>query len=271
MYIRKDALQSGLNPYVSLDDNKGFNIGMDVAMLILERGEEYAECEPEKETAFLLFCGEADFAADGRAWHVSRSNEFSEEASCLHVPRATRVLIRAKMHCEIYIQRVKNDKAFDARCYLPQDVQVQRAGATSLQGTMRRNIKTIFDYDNTPYSNMVLGEVVSFPGRWSSYPPHTHPQPEVYFYRFDKPQGFGAGFANGEVYQTSHNGLLLIQNGFHSQAAAPGYGLCYAWGIRHLPGNPWQKTRIDEPEHVWMLQKEAEFLSDKALASDSQT
>ena len=28
-------------------------------------------------------------------------------------------------------------------------------------------------------------------------------QPECYFYRFDKPMGFGAGWGNGEIYETS--------------------------------------------------------------------
>ena len=143
-------------------------------------------------------------------------------------------------------------------------MHTQRAGANGeLNGTMRRNIRTVFDYGNAPYSNMVLGEVVNFPGLWSSYPPHHHPQPEVYFYRYDKPQGFGVGFTNGNIYETRHNGLLLITDKFHSQAAAPGYALCYVWGIRHLPGNPWEKTRIDDEEHTWMLQKNPDIWREK--------
>lgn len=108
-------------------------------------------------------------------------------------------------------------------------------------GCMRREIKTFFDYDNAPYSNMVLGEVLNFPGKWSSYPPHHHPQPEVYFHRFDKLQGFGVSFAGGEIFKSGHNGLTVITSGFHSQGAAPGYAMCYVWGIRHLDGDPWKK------------------------------
>ena len=142
--------------------------------------------------------------------------------------------------------------------YTPETVQTQHAGANGeLMGCMRREIKTFFDYDNMPESNMVLGEVLNFPGKWSSYPPHHHPQPEVYFYRFDHPQGFGAGFANGEIYKTGHNGLAVITSGFHSQTAAPGYAMCYAWGIRHLDGDPWKKTRIDDPEHEWLWKRDA--------------
>ena len=267
MYIKYSAQTANLHPYLLLEEGKGREVGMDVALLVLERGETYAESEPNKESAFLLFCGSAMFCANDEEWRVRRESEFTEEASCLHVCAGTRVAIRAQEHCEIYVQRVVNEFRFAAKCYLPEEVQIQRAGVVELQGTMRRNIKTIFDLENAPYSNMVLGEVLSFPGKWSSYPPHHHPQPEVYFYRFDKPQGFGAGFGNGELYQTGHNGLLVIQSGFHSQVAAPGYGLCYVWGIRHLENDPWIKTRIDEPEHVWMLQKGAQFLSENTQES----
>ena len=159
-----------------------------------------------------------------------------------------------------------NDRAFDARLYAPAgakvpcaaEIMVQHAGDKGeLMGCMRREIKTFFDYESAPYSNMVLGEVLNFPGKWSSYPPHHHPQPEVYFYRFDHPQGFGAGFGNGGIYATHHNGLSVINPGFHSQTAAPGYARCYMWGIRHLPDDPWRKTRIDDPEHEWLWKADA--------------
>lgn len=260
MYIRKNTLRAGQNVYLTTARGKGREIGMDVSLIVLEAGETFALLEPKKEAALLLFCGAITWTAGEEERAASRASEFAEEASCLHVCRGTRVFVRASAHSELYLQMVKNEKAFPPVFYGPADIQVQRAGVTELQGTMRRNIKTIFDIENAPYSNMVLGEVLNFPGKWSSYPPHFHPQPEVYFYRFDKPQGFGAGYANGEVHQTTHNGLLVIQSGFHSQVAAPGYGLCYVWGIRHLPGDPWRKTRIDEPEHTWMLQPGAEFL-----------
>ena len=137
-------------------------------------------------------------------------------------------------------------------------MQIAHAGNEGeLGGCMRREIKTIFDLDNAPYSNMVLGEVLNYPGKWSSYPPHHHPQPEVYFHRFDHPQGFGASFADGMVYTSRHNGLTVIRNGFHSQVAAPGYAMCYAWGIRHLKENPWENTRIEDEEHSWLWENDA--------------
>ena len=254
MYIQKQEFRPGFNDYLRSDAGVGREINMDVQLLILERDDTIRIEEPEKEMAILLFEGTADAALDGQTRRISRQDTFRDGAWCIHICAGTPVVLQAREHCELYIQKTANERTFPSRIYGPDDVQTVEAGNNGeLDGTMRRYIRTFFDYSNAPYSNMVLGEVQNFPGRWSSYPPHHHPQPEVYFYRFDKPQGFGAGFANGEIYKTGHNGLLVIQSQFHSQVCAPGYPLIYAWGIRHLPGDPWDKTRIDDEEHTWLL------------------
>ena len=256
MYFNKHP-QRGYNAYI---DAKTDDLGtqMDVGLLVLEPGDAYAIEEPEKETAVLLFEGSVSLRWAGKTAEADRPDCFHFEAYCLLCPRGVRIEIEARSHAELFIQQTLNARDYEPVLYTPESVQVQHAGANGeLMGAMRREIKTFFDYENAPFSNMVLGEVLNVPGRWSSYPPHHHPQPEVYFYRFDHPQGFGAGFANGEIFRTEHNGLAVINRDFHSQVAAPGYAMCYAWGIRHLDGNPWEKTRIDDPEHAWLWKPDA--------------
>ncbi|MBQ7262397.1 MAG: 5-deoxy-glucuronate isomerase [Synergistaceae bacterium] len=256
MYIRKEPAP-GYVPYVTRgEDDHG--LGMSVGLLTLEPGASHAFEDPTDELALDLLVGKVTFAWGGEERTVARPDTFAHAAWCLHAPRGTRVEVRAIERAELYVQRTDNEREFPARLYGPEDIMVQHAGASGeLKGCMRREIQTFFDWESAPYSNMVLGEVLSWPGRWSSYPPHHHPQPEVYFYRFDRPQGFGAGFANGDVYEIRHDGCLVIRHSFHSQVTAPGYALCYMWGIRHLPGDPWRKTRIDEPEHEWLLAPDA--------------
>lgn len=256
MYFSKE-LNRGYNPYIdtAYDD---LGTQMDVGLLVMEEGDTYFQSEVKKESALLLFCGEVELTYGDTTATISRPDCFRHEAYCLLAPRGSAIRLVAKAHTEVYIQKTLNDRDYAPVLYTPETVQVQHAGANGeLMGCMRREIKTFFDYENAPFSNMVLGEVLNFPGKWSSYPPHHHPQPEVYFYRFDKPQGFGAGFANGEIYRTGHNGLAVINHGFHSQCAAPGYAMCYAWGIRHLDGDPWEKTRIDDEEHSWLWKPDA--------------
>ncbi len=263
MYISKN-ISNGYNEYIALDSPEGKLALMDVALLVLESGQSFTFDEPDKEIALLLLEGSVAFSWEGSNIPAQRTNPFDFKAWCLHAPCQTKITVTAKEPSELYVQKTKNEKPFNAKLYAPADTHTQKAGANGeLDGAMRRNIRTIFDYSTAPYSNMVLGEVINFPGRWSSYPPHSHPQPEVYFYRYDKPQGFGVGFANGNIYETHHNGLLLITEKFHSQAAAPGYALFYVWGIRHLSGNPWDKTRIDDEEHTWMLKENPDIWQEK--------
>ena len=110
---------------------------------------------------------------------------------------------------------------------------------------------------------MVIGEVINFPGKWSSYIPHHHPQPEIYYYRFNKEQGFGCSIIGDDVYKIKHNSYSIIPGGLvHPQVAAPGYAMYYCWMIRHLEGNPWT-DRIDEEQHKWLLEKKVAIWPDK--------
>jgi len=256
MYFNKKTHQ-GYNPYIDTE-NDDLGMKMDIGLLVMEPGDTFTIAEEEKETAVLLFEGKVTLKWAHESAVAERPDCFHYNGYCLHCPCKVNIEIKTNTHSELLIQKTINRHGFEPVLYTPEMVQIQHAGADGeLMGAMRREIKTFFDYDNAPFSNMVLGEVLNFPGMWSSYPPHHHPQPEVYFYRFDHPQGFGAGFSNGEIYKTEHNGLATINYGFHSQVSAPGYAMCYAWAIRHLDGNPWKKTRIDDPEHTWLWNSNA--------------
>ena len=256
-FSKNDELKRGYNVYIDADTDDMGTL-MDVGMLIMEDGDVFTFEEANKEIAVLLFEGNVTYEWDDKKVDADRPNCFHYEAYCLLAGKGTKITLTAHAHSELYIQKTVNDKSFEAVMYDPDHIDVEYKGSNGeLMGAMEREIKTFFDLSNAPFSNMVLGEVLNRPGKWSSYPPHHHPQPEVYFYRFDYPDGFGAGFANGEIYRTGHNGLAVINHGFHSQTAAPGYAMCYAWGIRHLDGDPWDKTRIDDPEHAWLWKDDA--------------
>ena len=255
-------VKRGYNEYIRLDEGIGKDAMMDVALLVMEDGDTWSCEEPEKEVAALVFDGKCTIKWENESYDVDRPNPFDYNPSCLHVCKGVKFEIIAHGPCNIYIQKTLNEKTFPSKMYKPEDTDTwARGNKGELMGCIKRDVRTCFDLDNAPYSNMVLGEVVNLPGKWSSYPPHHHPQPECYFYRFDKPMGFGAGWGNGEIYETHHNGLAIITDKMHSQVTAPGYSCCYAWGIRHLPGNPWDKTRIDDEEHLWLLEDERQLIA----------
>ena len=113
-------------------------------------------------------------------------------------------------------------------------------------------VRTIFDGRNRPQAKLVLGEVVTFPGRWSSYPPHHHPQPEIYHYRFTDPRGYGHAELGDDVLKVQqHDTIKILDFNDHSQVAAPGYGMYYIWAIRHLDGDPYTVPEFTR-EHAWL-------------------
>ena len=235
-------------------NGKNSDMLMTIRVKYLKAGESISFCEKEDETAVLLVAGAVTFEWNGNKESGKRKDPFEMKPYCLHASKNTQFTVTADEDSEIVIQQTDNDNEFDAVFYNPDNCLYQEFGKGQWDGAGHRVVSTMFDPDNAPYSNMVMGEVFNKPGRWSSYPPHHHPQPEVYYYRFDKPQGFGACFNADEVYKSVDSSACFIHDGEdHQQVVAPGYNMYYVWMIRHLDGDPWYKTtRFVSLEHEWL-------------------
>lgn len=238
---------------------------MDIGYQLFDKNEVVEFEDALQETAFVILVGEVEITWDGQTEKMHRESLFDQNPYCLHVPCGKKVVIKALTDgAEVLVQKTVNEKDFAPKFYRPEDVQADVFGQGMWNGTAERTVRTIFDYDNAPYSNMVNGEVINSPGRWSGYIPHNHPQPEVYTYKFDHEQGFGACFIGDNAFKITHNSWSELSGGYmHPQVTAPGYAMWYSWMIRHLPDNPWKKTRNDLPEHVWLNDPNAEIWSPK--------
>jgi 5-deoxy-glucuronate isomerase len=235
--------------------------GADFGLHILGEGETLTQTF-EKEEAWLLLEGKAriDWETPGfpqSATVVSRGSLFDEAPTTLHAARGTRVKITAmSARLEWAVCRASNAASFEPRLFAPESVSYEYRGQGLVQGACLRNVRQVFDLKSRPSSKLVLGEVVNFPGRWSSYPPHHHAQPEIYHYRFTLPQGYGHAECGDDVYKVKSGDTLMIPGGRdHSQVSAPGYGMYYLWVVKHLEGNPYLGFEFTD-EHRWMLNPE---------------
>ena len=161
--------------------------------------------------------------------------------------------MRAETDAEILVHSTENDRYFPSRLFRQENVVKVVSCEEKCKNTAVRDVVDIINIKNSPYSNMVLGEVYARQGRWWSYIPHFHPQPEVYYYKFERPEGFGACFIGDKAYTVKDKSVGAFPGGLtHVQVTAPGYPMYCAWMIRHLPGDPWDNTRTDKPEYMWL-------------------
>lgn len=225
---------------------------MNITVYRMKAGEERSFfCETE-EMAVLLVLGDVTFLWEGNEQRGKRESFIAEGPHCLHVSKGVRVSVRAEDESEVLVQTTENERAFASVFYRPEDCRDDIFGGDKLEGKMKRTVRTVFDYKNAPYSNMVNGEVINHQGGWSSYTPHHHPQPEVYFYRFERSEGFGACFIGEEVYKIKDGSCAAIPGGkTHPQVTAPAFPMYYCWMIRHLDGNPWTDRVVDE-RYLWI-------------------
>lgn len=240
-------------------DGKHSNMLMDIQVEKLKKNEVRKYLSDTKETAVLLLDGKVELSWENKKLETERHSVFDESPTCLHVCKDKTITVVALSDCEILIQQTENNKVFESILYNEDNCKSDIFGEGVWNDTARRVVRTIFDYNNAPYSNMVMGEVITYPGKWSSYIPHHHEQPEVYYYKFNKPQGFGFSLIGEDAYKIVDNSFAAIPGGLvHPQTSAPGYAMYYCWMIRHFDNNPWTE-RIDLEEHKWLLEKDTKI------------
>ena len=257
---------NGAHPYgytaIAERNGKHADMLMDFGVLRLRAGESYRDEQP-LEKAYLLVYGKVKLVWEDREHVEQRDNCFDVPPTALHVCKDVSVAIECLSEdCEINILRTDNDRAFESKLYLPKDTPDEHRGAGLMHETSTRIVRTIFDHSNAPYANLVLGEVIGFPGKWSSYPPHHHPQPEIYYYKTNPANGFAYAELGDDVVKVHNNDTVFIGAGLtHPQCTPPGYALWYLWAIRHLEGNPYG-TPTFVPEHLWVQQPDAIYWGD---------
>jgi 5-deoxy-glucuronate isomerase len=148
----------------------------------------------------------------------------------------------------------------DARVLPGDEVQVETRGF----GAQERTVIPILMGDREADSLLVC-EVLTPPGHWSSYPPHKHDRDalpeeslleETYYHRIDPPSGFAlqrvyTGDGNlDETLAVRDRDTVLVPRGYHTVSAPPGYAVYYL-NVMAGPQREW--AIANDPDHEWML------------------
>jgi len=240
---------------------------MDFGTIDIRKHSSYFE-KKGKERVVILIKGELQFKYGYYSKIVKRDSFLDEKPIALHIDKSLDLeMVAISDVVNLAICSISNDKEFEPLLFMGDMVSEDIFGKAIKDRTAERKVRTIFDLDSRADSMLTVGEVINYPGSWSSFPPHSHRHPEIYHYRFSPEQGFGISVLGENAFKVKDRDTSAIIGGVtHSQVSAPGYAMYYIWIIPHLEGNKWSRSSCDfDKDHLWMLDEYAEIYQKEDL------
>jgi 5-deoxy-glucuronate isomerase len=235
---------------------RGEHVQLDLP--VLDAGTATIFAVPDgTEAALVLLCGDVTIGGALRS-RVARRDVFDAPATAVYLPPGSSTEITA--HTRTDLALAAPDDA-EPRLVTAGDVVVHERGKPGWQRAVH-DIVT----DAVPAQRLLVGETFNSAGQWSSFPPHKHDggngEPaleEVYYYRFDRPEGFGfqglyddpeSGYEpSGRAVFLRHGAVVGIPHGYHPVCAAPGHRLYYLWALSAAAGTPRALALYEDPAH----------------------
>lgn len=233
----------------------------------MHQRERWEHDTGENELALVVLGGVCSVTSNRGEWKSigRRSNVFNGMPYTLYLPRRTRFtldVVSSNLDVAYGWCRVEEDHP--PRLVTPENVEIEIRGGGNATRQVNKMIPPGFDCQR-----LVVVEVYTPSGNWSSYPPHKHDVhrvdeqgnlleadlEEIYFYKIDRPEGYAyqriytpdRHLDELMVVRDSH--LVLSPEGYHPVVVAPGY-TCYY--LNMLAGSAQSLMAADDPQYSWV-------------------
>ncbi|HXU35222.1 MAG TPA: 5-deoxy-glucuronate isomerase [Blastocatellia bacterium] len=227
----------------------------------LVKGDSFSDETGNTEMGMVVLGGRCSVESTAGSWQGfgERAHVFNGMPYALYLPIETSFTVRAESDCDLAFCYCRAESKFPARLVTPDDIEVEVRGGANATRQINHILKPEF-----PADRLLIVEVYTPGGNWSSYPPHKHdvhnPPGEVdleelYYYRVSHPDGY----AIQKVYTpdrridatlTVRDGeLVLIPEGYHPVVAAHGYDVYY---LNALAGSARSMAATDDPAYAWV-------------------
>ena len=238
----------------------------------LKAGQTLNKETGSREVCLVLVTGKASVKTLHESWDNlgERMNIFSENSAtdskppyAVYVPNDDQFSVAAETDLELALCSAPGKGSFPARLIKPEHMTYETRG----QGTNTRHICNILP-ETAEADSLLVVEVITPNGNWSSYPPHKHDSDnipeesyleETYYHRINPPQGFAFQRVytdDGSLDETmavQNHDVVMVPRGFHPVGAPHGYDLYYL-NVMAGPKRIWKF--YNDPEHEWIVKKD---------------
>lgn len=230
----------------------------------LKPGQSVSRATGDREACLVLVSGTAEATAgDLETGEIGeRSSPFEGSPTSVYVPAKSEWSVTATSDCELAVCTAPAEGRLPPRLISPHEVGQETRGT----GTNTRYVRNILP-DSSPHAeSLLVVEVITPPGHWSSYPPHKHDRDalpaeslleETYYHRINPPQGYALqrvytdDRSLDETLAASDGDVVLVPRGYHPVGAPHGYELYYL-NVMAGPKRAWRFH--NDPAHEWMLE-----------------
>jgi 5-deoxy-glucuronate isomerase len=232
----------------------------------LKPGEAASELTGSNEVILVLVEGKATISGADRDFGVlgERMNVFEKTPPhCIYLPNGTDWKAVAETDCTLAVCAAPGKGGHGARVITGIE-KIARG-----KGTNTRYIHPIAMEETDIADSLLVTEVYTPQGHWSSYPPHRHDEdnfPEItyleetYYHRLNPAAGFGVQrvFTDGgsldETISMADGDVVLVPKGYHPCAAPYGFEMYYL----NVMAGPMRKWRFsNHPDFDWIAKRDA--------------
>lgn len=230
----------------------------------LPAGASLARDTGPREHCLVILAGRAGVAVGAEDFGIlgGRSSVFEGLPWSVYAPARARWRVTAEGGgCEVAVCSAPGTGAKPARVIGPDAVGEEVRG----KGSNTRHVRNILPDTSDAAESLLVVEVVTPAGNWSSYPPHKHDRDappdeslleETYYHRLNPRQGYGVqrvytdDRSLDETVSFADRDVVLVPRGYHPVGAPHGYDLFYL-NVMAGPKRTWRFH--NDPDHAWMM------------------